>query len=125
MQSQFPIVPIRDEEIRLGQFIKLANLVETGGMAKEVIAAGYVQVNGETDTRRGKVLRNGDEVAVVDPELGSAVGAVVGATGEAEGAGVGVANPADLGVDPDDDLGEYFDEATADDDFDPEVWRNL
>ena len=40
-------VPIRDEVIRLGQFLKLANLVETGAEAKPVIAAGRVTVNGE------------------------------------------------------------------------------
>ena len=45
-------VPVRGDDIRLGQFIKLANLVESGGVAKEVIAAGFVTVNGETDTRR-------------------------------------------------------------------------
>ncbi len=33
-------VPIRDESIRLGQFLKLANLVESGADAKPVIAAG-------------------------------------------------------------------------------------
>ena len=49
---QLPEVPIRDGEIRLGQFIKLANLVETGGIAKEVIASGAVLVNGEVDTTR-------------------------------------------------------------------------
>lgn len=50
-------VGIKDESIKLGQFIKLANLVETGGEAKEVITAGEVTVNGEVDTRRGKTLR--------------------------------------------------------------------
>lgn len=55
-------VPIREEMIRLGQFLKLANLVEHGGQAKEVIAAGEVQVNGEIDARRGRQLRAGDLV---------------------------------------------------------------
>ena len=32
-------VPIRDESIRLGQFLKLANLIESGAEAKEVIAS--------------------------------------------------------------------------------------
>jgi ribosome-associated protein len=47
-------VPIRDESIRLGQFLKLANLVETGAEAKPVIADGAVLVNGEVETRRGR-----------------------------------------------------------------------
>lgn len=55
-------VPIREEMIRLGQFLKLANLVEHGAEAKEVIAAGEVQVNGEVDTRRGRQLHVGDVV---------------------------------------------------------------
>ncbi|WP_439117257.1 RNA-binding S4 domain-containing protein [Nocardioides oceani] len=55
-------VAIRDEMIRLGQFLKLANLVETGAEAKPVIAEGLVQVNGEVETRRGRQLRVGDVV---------------------------------------------------------------
>ncbi|SFB73413.1 ribosome-associated protein [Nocardioides terrae] len=64
-QSQEPEpedVPIREEMIRLGQFLKLAGLVEHGGEAKEVIAAGAVSVNGEVDTRRGRQLHVGDVV---------------------------------------------------------------
>jgi ribosome-associated protein len=55
-------VPIRDEVIRLGQFLKLANLVESGAEAKPVIADGRVTVNGEVETRRGRQLRAGDVV---------------------------------------------------------------
>src|SRR4028119_1921057 len=47
-------VPIRDESIRLGQFLKLANLVESGAEAKPLIVAGMVQVNGGTEPRRGR-----------------------------------------------------------------------
>jgi ribosome-associated protein len=56
-------VPIREDMIRLGQFLKLANLVEHGGQAKEVIAAGSVEVNGEVCTQRGKQLHAGDLVS--------------------------------------------------------------
>ena len=55
-------VPIRDESIRLGQFLKLANLVDTGADAKPVIADGLVRVNGEVETRRGRQLHRGDVV---------------------------------------------------------------
>lgn len=55
-------VPIRDSSIRLGQFLKLANLVESGAEAKPVIADGLVQVNGEVETRRGRQLVLGDVV---------------------------------------------------------------
>ncbi|MFC6287395.1 RNA-binding S4 domain-containing protein [Nocardioides sp. GCM10027113] len=57
-------VPIRDESIRLGQFLKLANLVETGAEAKPLIADGAVSVNGEVETRRGRQLRQGDVVTL-------------------------------------------------------------
>ena len=57
-------VPVRDEAIRLGQFLKLANLVESGGEAKPLVAEGGVTVNGEVETRRGRQLRPGDVVAV-------------------------------------------------------------
>ena len=57
-------VRIRDESIRLGQFLKLANLVESGADAKPVIAQGLVRVNGEVETRRGRQLRMGDVVSL-------------------------------------------------------------
>jgi len=55
-------VPIREESIRLGQFLKLADLAEVGSDAKELISAGEVPVNGEPETRRGRQLRVGDVV---------------------------------------------------------------
>ncbi|WP_122818229.1 RNA-binding S4 domain-containing protein [Nocardioides pantholopis] len=57
-------VPIRDESIRLGQFLKLANLVESGAEAKPLIAEGRVLVNGEVETRRGRQLAKGDVVTL-------------------------------------------------------------
>ncbi|GGK19419.1 RNA-binding protein S4 [Pilimelia terevasa] len=50
--------------IRLGQLLKLADLVETGGDAKELIADGEVRVNGEVERRRGRQLVRGDVVAL-------------------------------------------------------------
>jgi ribosome-associated protein len=57
-------VPIRDESIRLGQFLKLANLVDSGSDAKPLLMNGAVEVNGEVETRRGRQLRVGDVVVV-------------------------------------------------------------
>ena len=57
-------VPIDGDMIRLGQFLKLADLIETGGEAKNVIASGDVTVNGEVDLRRGRQLHPGDVVEV-------------------------------------------------------------
>ncbi|WP_027863156.1 RNA-binding S4 domain-containing protein [Marmoricola sp. URHB0036] len=55
-------VPIRDESIRLGQFLKLANLIDTGSDAKELMIQGLVTVNGDVETRRGRQLVPGDVV---------------------------------------------------------------
>jgi ribosome-associated protein len=57
-------VPIREEPIRLGQFLKLSGLAEDGGHARELVEAGEVQVDGRPETRRGAQLRAGQVVAV-------------------------------------------------------------
>ena len=57
-------IPIRDSMIRLGQLLKLANLVEDGVEATELIKNGLVKVNGEIDDRRGRQLHDGDTVTV-------------------------------------------------------------
>ena len=53
---------ITTEFIKLQDLLKFANLVETGGEAKERIQAGEVTVNGEVCTMRGKKIRPGDAV---------------------------------------------------------------
>jgi ribosome-associated protein len=57
-------VDIREESIRLGQFLKLADLVEAGAEAKPLLMQGLVFVNGEMETRRGRRLVKGDVVSV-------------------------------------------------------------
>lgn len=57
-------VQIRDEMIRLGQFLKLADLIDSGADAKPLLADGLVLVNGELETRRGRQLTKGDVVSV-------------------------------------------------------------
>jgi ribosome-associated protein len=57
-------VPIREESIRLGQFLKLANLIDNGSEAKVVLAEELVTVNDELETRRGRQLVIGDVVAM-------------------------------------------------------------
>ena len=51
---------IKDEFIKLGQALKLADLVDSGVEAKLVIQDGQVLVNGETEYQRGKKLHDGD-----------------------------------------------------------------
>ena len=53
-------ITIRDDFIKLGQALKLAGLVESGVMAKEVILDGLVKVNGNVEIQRGKKLYPGD-----------------------------------------------------------------
>jgi len=55
-------VVITTEFIKLQDLLKFENLVESGGMAKEVIQNGDVMVNGEVCTMRGKKIRPGDDV---------------------------------------------------------------
>ena len=55
-------VVIHTEYIKLQDLLKFANLVETGGEAKEIIQGGGVSVNGEICTQRGKKIRPGDQV---------------------------------------------------------------
>jgi ribosome-associated protein len=64
MTSPAPIddVPIGGEGIRLGQFLKFAGLLDSGGDVKEAIIDGDVTVNGEVDRRRGRQLQLGDVV---------------------------------------------------------------
>jgi ribosome-associated protein len=57
-------VTIRDDSIRLGQFLKLADVVDNGAEVKPLMIGGLVTVNGETETRRGRRLVTGDVVTV-------------------------------------------------------------
>lgn len=66
MSSSDPIEDVSvggDGSIRLGQFLKFAGLLDSGGDVKEAIIDGFVQVNGEVDRRRGRQLHDGDVVA--------------------------------------------------------------
>lgn len=57
-------VPITDDMIRLGQFLKLAGVVDSGADTKTRIGAGDVRVNGEIEDRRGAQLHRGDIVTI-------------------------------------------------------------
>jgi ribosome-associated protein len=53
-----------NEIVRLGQFLKLMDAVESGGEAKMRIADGDVRVNGDVEVRRGRQLQAGDVVTI-------------------------------------------------------------
>ncbi|NLM37758.1 MAG: RNA-binding S4 domain-containing protein [Firmicutes bacterium] len=57
---------VQAETIRLEQFLKFAGVVMTGGEAKRLIQAGMVKVNGATERRRGRQLRDHDVVTMPD-----------------------------------------------------------
>ena len=51
-----------ENTIKLDSFMKWQHLIDTGGQAKIVIQNGEVQVNGQTETHRGRKLVDGDKV---------------------------------------------------------------
>jgi len=59
-------IEISTDTIRLGQLMKLANLVDSGSDAKMLLMGGEVMVNDEVETRRGRQLRDGDIVTLDD-----------------------------------------------------------
>ena len=62
-------IRIRDEFIKLGQLLKLADLVQDGVEAKYVITDGLVKVNGEMDDRRGRKVYEGEVVSYDGKEI--------------------------------------------------------
>ena len=61
-------VEVTGEYIALGELLKLAGIVDTGGEAKNLISTLAVSVNGEAEGRRGRKLRPGDTVAIAEGE---------------------------------------------------------
>jgi ribosome-associated protein len=62
-------IEIRGETIRLGQLLKLAGIVGSGGELKSLLATERVLVNGEPDARRGRQLHPGDKVLIGTHDL--------------------------------------------------------
>ena len=62
-------ITIKDDFIKLGQALKLANVVSDGVEAKIVINEGQVKVNNETDTRRGRKVYAGDVISFEGNEI--------------------------------------------------------
>jgi len=64
MSESIKYIKIRKLPIRLGQFMKLANLVQDGIEAKIRIQSGEAMVNEETEIRRGRQLIEGDRITL-------------------------------------------------------------
>lgn len=58
------VISIASEYITLGQFLKFADVIETGGEAKFFLSSNKVLINDENDNRRGRKLRSGDKVEI-------------------------------------------------------------
>lgn len=62
-------IEIRGEMIRLGQLLKLADVVDSGSDVKDLLADEPVTVNGEPENRRGRQLHPGDVITVAGRAL--------------------------------------------------------
>ena len=62
-------IKISTEYITLGQFLKVADIIQSGGMAKWFLSEHEVFINGDLDVRRGRKLRSGDNIEI--PGLGT------------------------------------------------------
>lgn len=63
------VIKIKDDNIKLGQLIKLAGLVDSGVEAKYAIQNSLVYVNGQIDTRRGRKVIQGDIIKFKNEEI--------------------------------------------------------
>ena len=58
-------ITINTEYITLGQFLKLADIIQSGGEAKSFLAQNEVEIDGISDNRRGRKLRGGEIIEVL------------------------------------------------------------
>ena len=58
-------ISIYSEYITLGQFLKLADIIQTGGEAKGFLADHEIKIDGVLDNRRGRKLRGGEIIEVL------------------------------------------------------------
>lgn len=62
--AQIQKIKIRDEYVTLGQFLKLADLISSGGEARFFLKENPVEINGEEDQRRGRKLYEKDVIRI-------------------------------------------------------------
>ena len=58
-------ITIYTEFITLGQLLKIANIISSGGEAKYFLSENFALVNGDKDNRRGRKLYKGDKVIIL------------------------------------------------------------
>ena len=64
MNKKTEIIAINSDYITLGQFLKFADIIESGGEAKMFLQNNEVYINDELDCRRGRKLRDGDKIEI-------------------------------------------------------------
>ena len=57
-------IKIESEYITLGQFLKVADIISSGGEAKAFLACNRILINNEEDNRRGRKLYKDDIVEI-------------------------------------------------------------
>ena len=57
-------ITITTDYVTLGQFLKLASIIQSGGEAKSYLLDAHCLINGEEDNRRGRKLRDGDKIEI-------------------------------------------------------------
>lgn len=57
-------IQIDTEYVTLGQLLKMTDAISSGGMARWFLSENDVLVNNEVEERRGRKLRNGDQVII-------------------------------------------------------------
>ncbi len=67
--SEKIIAELESEFVELYKILKFEGLSESGGDAKQAIAEGLVQVNGEVETRKRKKIRPGDQIDFIDHHI--------------------------------------------------------
>ena len=58
-------IVINTDYITLGQFLKLADIIQSGGEAKSFLAENEVEIDGISDNRRGRKLRGGEILEIL------------------------------------------------------------
>ena len=64
--TRMNIIQIDSYPIKLGQLLKLANVVQDGFEAKALVQNGSIQINGRVETRRGRKLFKNDQLELED-----------------------------------------------------------
>ncbi len=75
--SEKIISELESEFVELYKILKFEGLSDSGGEAKQAIADGLVQVNGEVEKRKRKKIRPGDQIDFIDHHI-----EVIGKAGE-------------------------------------------